>query len=1007
MTRKLLPYEHDLIATLGCTKEEYLEFLSLQEEYNDIKAGSVLDIRNDPATVSIVLTVIGIIFQVASALLMPRPQIPSVERTGDVQTREQRFAPRFGFNSAQEVAKYGDVIPIVYTDITTNPNGGVRITSSMIWSAIRSYGQNQYMQMLAILSGGAITAIDANKSAFGQTAITDLVAQNKWIYFRPSGTGALAFQNETSNNSATDPARYGNATDNPYRLQIDNSLTRYDGFSQVYSPSSSNTFGGYSPVPFAVYFYLRDSENNKFGEFVDIFLDSFGFDYAVNGHTLPFQPSNNLGLIPVGAGVRLWIAPTSETGLTLTDFNLQFYRAKADVRRAVASQFDDAGIFKLGSALFRVTSIEGDSPDNGNYFVNLTCIEAGRSPSVRYSDVEVTPDNSGFYNLKALVRVESASYTSLSRCHIIDFAFRCQVFRRIGGRQASYGYSASDNGLAQRHSMFLMFYRIDGGDGTTAGAWNMVNGIFVVRRAAEQDNYVYIKLVSSVPYNWEVKFEPVVDPVAEIRKHPSLLINGAAQNTQYLYLENTGPDFSTPIATGITLNFTGYVKTVTQTAPLPPYPFIPGDTREWDWFSLDADTDMTCSFDRGPEFTLVAVTEQQRQTFDLTRLYKNLSLLGFNVFSGKGLQDLRSFTAFVTRGKPVRVINTNTLTVPSAPTGPSNYAPDIFLDTVYDKEDGIGNYAAVEGIDLTELAYAKRFCVANNLFLDGVIADRTSWRAFWAANAPFSLLEFARIGGKETLIPAVPYDRATGAMNRRVHISALFNQGNILENSYKEEYMDYDANVQDLIATVIYRALDSICLFAVNRSISISRSDITENDAVIQTFDISAYVTSEAQAIMFGKLLCNTRRYVRNSIEFKTFPTTSPVMPGTYIYVDLGQNQWDGIYTGVIAAGGLLNTPVAGSVPDGTYSILLYRSGDGVISTTVTIANNTAASLSTREGWLFVLGQEVRRKRVYRVNEVQMDEEGEVTVRATIYPCDSSDRSLIADFTDQLFTIRR
>lgn len=219
--------------------------------------------------------------------------------------------------------------------------------------------------------------------------------------------------------------------------------------------------------------------------------------------------------------------------------------------------------------------------------------------------------------------------------------------------------------------------------------------------------------------------------------------------------------------------------------------------------------------------------------------------------------------------------------------------------------------------------------------------------------------------------------------------------------------MDYDANVQDLIATVIYRALDSKGIFAVNRSISISRSDITENDAVIQTFDISAYVTSEAQAIMFGKLLCNTRRYVRNSIEFKTFPTTSPVMPGTYIYVDLGQNQWDGIYTGVIAAGGLLNTPVAGSVPDGTYSILLYRSGDGVISTTVTIANNTAASLSTREGWLFVLGQEVRRKRVYRVNEVQMDEEGEVTVRATIYPCDSSDRSLIADFTDQLFTIRR
>ena len=29
MTRRLLPYEHDLIATLGVTEEEYLDFLSI------------------------------------------------------------------------------------------------------------------------------------------------------------------------------------------------------------------------------------------------------------------------------------------------------------------------------------------------------------------------------------------------------------------------------------------------------------------------------------------------------------------------------------------------------------------------------------------------------------------------------------------------------------------------------------------------------------------------------------------------------------------------------------------------------------------------------------------------------------------------------------------------------------------------------------------------------------------------------------------------------------------
>jgi len=130
-------------------------------------------------------------------------------------------------------------------------------------------------------------------------------------------------------------------------------------------------------------------------------------------------------------------------------------------------------------------------------------------------------------------------------------------------------------------------------------------------------------------------------------------------------------------------------------------------------------------------------------------------------------------------------------------------------------------------------------------------------------------------------------------------------------------------------------------------------------------------------------------------------------MPGAYIYVDIGQNTWNGIYTGTVAAGGALNTPIEGTIPNGTYNILLYRSGNDVISTSATITNNTAPTLADREGWLFVLGQTVRSKRVYRVGEVTMDEEGEVTIRATIYPCDTNDRSLIADFSDNLFIIRR
>ena len=164
MTRKLLPYEYELIAALGISKEDYLDFLAVQKQYEDIKEGTSLDIQNGP--VAIVLAVVGLIFQVVSTLLMPRPEIPSIKAPGETQTRDQRFSPRFGFNSVQELAKYGDPVSLVYTDTATNQAGGVRVAGSMLWSAVRSYGSNQFLQMLMLLSGGAVTAIDSNKSAF-------------------------------------------------------------------------------------------------------------------------------------------------------------------------------------------------------------------------------------------------------------------------------------------------------------------------------------------------------------------------------------------------------------------------------------------------------------------------------------------------------------------------------------------------------------------------------------------------------------------------------------------------------------------------------------------------------------------------------------------------------------------------------------------------------------------------------------------------------------------------
>jgi hypothetical protein len=181
MTRKLLPYEYQLIEALGISKDEYLDFIAAAPLYEDPKEGTVLDIRNAEATVALVLTIVGILFQVASALLTPRPEIPDTKGVG--QSRDQRFAPRFGFNGAQELANYGDPLPLIYTNTNINRRGGVRVNTALLWSAVLSYGGNQFMRLMLSIGAGTIGAIDIYRSALGQLPLRDYTQSNLWAYF--------------------------------------------------------------------------------------------------------------------------------------------------------------------------------------------------------------------------------------------------------------------------------------------------------------------------------------------------------------------------------------------------------------------------------------------------------------------------------------------------------------------------------------------------------------------------------------------------------------------------------------------------------------------------------------------------------------------------------------------------------------------------------------------------------------------------------------------------------
>jgi hypothetical protein len=1122
MTRKLLPYEYDLIDALGVSKEEYLDFVAQQHIYEDQKQGTALDVRNG-IEVAIAIAIVGILFQVASILLMPKPRAPK-EQQGTPQTRDAVLAPRIGFNGAQDLAVYGDTVPLVYTNTAQNANGGVRIKSLLLWSAILSFGNHQFMRLMMTIGASSIARIDPERTALGQFPAKDLVASSVWQYYNEDG--ATRYNNKIRGDSRDPTITFGNDT----TAKLNGLPGAVEGFSQAYSPTTANAVGvtGFIPVNADV-LIVNEAGNTQ--------RKRVGIQFEPQENAVYWPDNDERPLVPEGFKWNLHIANTAALLATTDTLGI----AAQDALRAAASQIDNGSIFKAGTALFRVAVVSYDGGSDGiesnNLYARLDCIRAGKMPRANYNlhhwqevgeqinalraEIDARNEqilsaersrntnqailNSGgqqvsgnsrsaiyfkkltqadrdryqssintlnnqiatlqnennalqnqinslrgqggpqAFHVKGLARIEEAAYASVTRCNVLDIALRFQAYRRLSGRsntygkdQVNYGHSSSDNGAKARTVMFTVWHNIGKRvDAAGVAKYTRLPYIFCCRGFNEQAVFAYLKLITrnAGPQFIDIKLEPVVDSFTEIKTFPT---------RGFCYLNTTGPLVTLGSdltgSTNLEVYFNGSVYRDGNRVNYPPFNKSPANTSETDLFNYDAFSTTAFSFDSSTEIKITAVTEQLIADWDTygAKLYRGLSTLALHVVSGSGTQDLRSVSAYVTEGKIVRLLPTtqNYFGNEQAedvdyekikefaedepnmrelnPNGErkfksTSFAPDIFLDTVLDSANGIGRYASLHSVDVKQLAQSKRYCQRNKLFMDGVIADGRPWREFWAQVAPFSLLELGKIGGKDTLVPALPYIKSSGRMTRNVSITALFNQGNILEDTFKEEFIDYGASVQDVVITLIYRDVERGSVFPRNNSVDVRRTDTDGNNAIRESIDLSQFVTTRAQAVLLGKYLCNIRRYNRRAIEFMTFPTDIFVMPGSYVYVETSNNQWDGIYTGRIEIGGVLNVPLQ-VVPNGTYSVLTYGSTDGTRPfKEVVITDGAAPALASRAGDLFVLGQAVRSKRVFRVTEVTMEEEGETTIRAVEHPCDANGQSLIAEgiasYADGIFTI--
>ncbi len=250
----LLPQDREIIDITGMSEEQYRWFVRQCILYSKPKPGD--PVAFELITFAITL-IVGALLTAAASLLTPKPQVKergTAEETkseGQDVIRRDRFAPKSGFDSFQNVVDMGSAIPIVYAKRETidgRQYGGLRVNTNLCWSQLLSIGGGQLFRGVFMV-GEAAPDLLLEQTALGNNILgsydlgVNLNAGRITMYYAPNG-GRI-----TSNDYALGviPANdVGNKQDSDvYSVEGEGGQLTTD-FCQTLQPSNQTQFGVYS-----------------------------------------------------------------------------------------------------------------------------------------------------------------------------------------------------------------------------------------------------------------------------------------------------------------------------------------------------------------------------------------------------------------------------------------------------------------------------------------------------------------------------------------------------------------------------------------------------------------------------------------------------------------------------------------------------------------------------------------------------------------------------------------
>ena len=384
--------------------------------------------------------------------------------------------------------------------------------------------------------------------------------------------------------------------------------------------------------------------------------------------------------------------------------------------------------------------------------------------------------------------------------------------------------------------------------------------------------------------------------------------------------------------------------------------------------------------------------------------YNNLTISGLSLKASRNFTSLDQMRCWLGSGLHVKrlhpdlsVYNLDGLDANGKASGPSNLFTDLVFYMLTNQVGGAGSLLKMSDsnaflLNEDDFKETSRFLHAQKLFFNGVLGDKANLRQYITDTAPYFLCNFVIMDGKFSLKPAIPHMADSGQINLGpVPIDQLFTAGNILEDSYKLEYLRSEER----------RAFKAVMRYRKETKNKLPEERVVEvklpgQEGLLpqEQFDLTQFCTSENHAVQVAKYFLGIRKFVTHTISFSTTVHGLNLRAGSYIKVTTTSSPYSSANNGTVSSDGAVTS--VQDMPDGQYSVSFFKTNSEDVEDGIMEVSNGIVSDSIFHESVFTVRSEKNSQNVYVVEQLTFSQEGIVDIVASEHPCDDDGVSELA-----------